>query len=136
MKRFLSWVITALFLTTLFGCMGGGTIGTGITPMGFGSRKIKDGVSFLLIGRVRSPNQKPITAAEVTLETSTGVVTRKTDAQGEFRAPITIQSGEYIHITVFHGKARYQSEQQLSPAGAREVIQNMIIDTSGAMQFE
>lgn len=125
----------ALLLTNT-GCYGGGTIGTGLTPTSFGGGKQEKGIHFNLVGTLLSTRNTPISNATVTIETSFGLVSRKTDSNGNFRAPLTITSGEYLKIDVSSGAAHYSQRQQLSPAGASEVYQTIKIEQGGALELQ
>lgn len=132
----LSRILPVIFLLSLVvGCAGGGTIGTGLTPTGFGGHKQSSGISFVLVGTVVNKTNSPISQALVTIETSFGVLSRRTDAYGRFRAPLRITSGEYISVEVEHQNSRYSQKQQISPAGANEVIQTIRIEGDGSLEL-
>ncbi len=121
----------ALFCGAFSGCFGGGTIGTGT---GFGTKGHRAEIHFTLHGTVQDIHAKPIGDALVTITSRSGTVTRRTSAYGLFRAPLSISSGEEIVIDIEYrppGSAKslhYSRSQQISPAGASEVNQTIIVD--------
>lgn len=128
-------LIMALMLTSFSAC-GGGTMGTGLTPTGFGMRSRGTNLSFVLSALVVNIHGKAIPHADVTVIGSGGTVLRSTDKQGRVRLPLMIRSGEFLDISVESAGRRYQSRQQLSPAGAQEIEQTLIIEQSGDLQFK
>jgi hypothetical protein len=128
--------LITLITTLLMGCMGGGTIGTGVSPMGFGTRQSDKGISFTLVGTVKDSKRQLLSGANVRIETSFGIVNRTSDQHGQFRAPITIKSGEYVKIELTHKGTSFRSSEQISPAGAKEVHQNIIIEGVNSLAIE
>jgi hypothetical protein len=140
MQKINSTALGLLLIVTLTitssGCFGGGTIGTGLTPTGFGGGKQGSGIQFNFIGTVLNIRNTPIANATVTIETSFGLVSRKTDSAGRFRAPLTITSGEYLKIDVSSGANHYSQRQQISPAGASEVYQTIKLEEGGKLELK
>lgn len=132
-KKFMSFPVVALLAVIVSGCFGGGTVGTG-TITGFGTKGHRRATAFTLVGTVQDRRGDPVGDALVTITTSFGTVIRRTSPYGLFRAPLEIISGEEIQIDVEYRapedsrSVSFSEHQQISPAGASEVQQTIIVD--------
>ena len=128
-----AWIAVLLLIAS--GC-GGGTIGTGIVPSNFGMKSRGADLTFTLAASVRDIMGNPVPDVVVTVKGAGGTVSRKSDRLGRVRLPLMIQSGEFLDITVEADRQRYQSYQQISPAGASEIEQTLVIERSGGLTIE
>ena len=134
--RTLRTLLLSLSLTVACsGCMGGGTMGTGITSLGGGMRHTQTGTSFEIVGRILNKAGKPQPRARITVTSSSGSQVRVTNGAGEFKLPVTMSSGEDLEIVIQIGAKTYRGSQQLSPAGATEVAQDVVIDGDLSARF-
>lgn len=127
--------VLVLFALLFTGC-GGGTMGTGIVPASFGMKAHGTDISFVLVATVVDSKGRAIPDAIVTVVGAGGTVSRKADRVGLARLPIMMRSGEFLDVSVWVGSERYQSSQQISPAGAREVEQTLLVERSGGITFK
>ena len=110
-------------------------MGTGVTSLGSGARYQESGTRFELVGRVLNKAGKPQPRARITISTSFGSQVRVTNGAGEFKLPVTMSSGEDLHILIEIGAKTYRGSQQLSPAGATELAQDVLIDGNLSARF-
>lgn len=127
-------ITVALLAVTISGCMGGGTIGTGVTSLGGGTSSHQS-LSYVLSLTVKNSTGKPLSNSRVALSNSAGIYRGVTDAQGKVKLKLTMVSGEAFSIVVSTGKSEKRSEEFISPAGRQVVEAALSISPSGEIEF-
>ena len=131
-----STFLAAAVTVGLGGCLGGGTIGTGISSMGTGGSRAHSAIVFSIKGRVVDAKGKPQPGAVVTGSTSVESSTRQADASGMVNLPVKMYSGEEISFAVKAGGRQYQGTQQVSPAGEDVIERSIVIGGAAGVSVE
>lgn len=136
MKTFIK-VTTSLLLGSLIfsGCMGGGTIGTGVTSLGgVGPQAVE--LRFTVFGHVKDSSGKTVSNAKIEIVGSHGTTTTISDAKGSFRFLLSPSSGEELLVTVSVKGKTYLAATYISPAGRSEVPVLITLRPAGALTID
>lgn len=123
-----------LLFVTLSGCMGGGTIGTGVTSLGGGASS-HQALHFLLSLTVKGSNGKPLPNTKIALRNSAGVYRGVTDSRGKVQLKLIMVSGEAFEVVVSSGKVDRRSSEFISPAGRQVIEASLFLAPSGSIEF-
>jgi hypothetical protein len=124
-------IIFFVCICILSGCMGGGTIGTGVTSLGEGHSRTAGVLQFTLQPRVVDPSGKVQAAADVGITTSLGAANDTTGRDGVARLNVKMHSGDVLRLVIKVGKKVYRGSQQFSPAGQELVACDLILYPDG-----
>jgi hypothetical protein len=116
------------------GCMGGGTIGTGVTSLGGGTSS-NQALTFLMSLTVKTNNGKPLSNSKIAFSNSAGVYRGITDAQGKVQLTLTMVSGEAFSIVVSSIKGERRTVEFVSPAGRQVVKASLTLTPNGAIEL-
>jgi hypothetical protein len=128
-------IIGASILVLAFsGCMGGGTIGTGVTSLGGGTSS-HHALSFILSLTVTTNSGKLLPNTKIAFSNSAGVYRGITDSRGKVQLKLTMVSGEAFSIVVSSGKSDRRVVEFISPAGRQVIEASLSLTPSGEVEF-
>lgn len=128
-------VLLFVCICILSGCMGGGTIGTGVTSLGESHSRTPGVLQFTLQPRVVDPSGKVQGGADVRVSSSIGAANDTTGKDGIARLSVKMHSGDVIRLVVKVGKRFYRGSQQFSPAGQDLVACDLVLYPDGRAEL-
>ena len=129
-------IIAALFSTiSVTGCMGGGTIGTGVTSLGGGLPRHVN-LTFKVTGLLIDSAQKPLPRTKIEITSLSRTVSAVSNDKGQFAISLTPTSGEELTIRVTTKGKVYTTSTYISPAGKEIVSATISLVQGGGIVFE